>query len=85
MARRIEVCGVQQKHLEFVYHNKIHEINNQLKRLNETYNNFDNIDDERLHRYTKEEFKHSFIDRKREERSYFVQKLRNVRNGFVIE
>lgn len=85
MSRRIEVCGVQQKHLEFVYHNKIHEINNQLKRLNETYNNFDNIDDERLKRYTKEEFKHSFIDRKREERSLYIQKLNTVRKGYVIE
>ena len=85
MARRIEVCGVQQKHLEFVYHNKIHEINAQLKKLNETYNNFDNIDDERLKRYTKEEYKKFFIDHKRAERSEYVQKLRNIRNGFVIE
>lgn len=85
MARRIEVCGVQQKHLEFVYHNKIHEINAQLKKLNETYNNFDNIDDERLKRYTKEEYKKLFIDHKRTERSEYVQKLRNVRSGFVIE
>jgi hypothetical protein len=36
-------------------------------------------------RQTKEEFKYSFIYRKREERSYFVGKLRNVRNGFAIE
>ena len=86
MSRRIEVCGVQQKHLENVYHTKIHEINAQLKMMNEKYKNWDNIDDERLKSiYTKEEYKIKFIDWMREERSLYVQKLKNVRNGFVIE
>ena len=33
--RQIEVTGNDQKQLEFIYHNKIHEINAKLKKLYE--------------------------------------------------
>ena len=85
MSRRIEVCGVQQTYLENVYHSKIHEINDQLKTMNAKYNDWDNVDERIKSRYTKEEYKSYFIDRKREERSVYVQKLHTVRNGYVIE
>lgn len=85
MARRIEVFGVQQQHLENLYHKKIHEINSALKMMNAKYNDWDNVDERVKSRYTREEYKQFFIDRKRSERSIYVIKLHNVRNGFVIE
>ena len=85
MSRRIEVCGVQKKQLENVYHNKIHEINAQLKMMNAKHNDWDSVDEKIKLRYTKEEYKSFFIDRKREERGIYIQKLNTVRKGYVIE
>lgn len=85
MTRKIEVTGIQQAHLENIYHKKIHEINAQLKALNEKYNNWDTVDERLKERYTREEYKRFFIDNKRTERSGYVLKLKNIRNGFVLE
>lgn len=43
--RQIEVTGNNQKQLEIVYHNKIHEINATLKKMYEQYNNWDAVDE----------------------------------------
>ena len=41
--RQIEVTGNNQKQLEIVYHNKIHEINLALKKMYEQYHNWDTV------------------------------------------
>lgn len=85
MLKQIEVTGGQQKTLENLYHRKIHEINEQLKKLNAKYNNWESVEEKVKERYTKEEYKRFFIDTKRAERSSYVFKLKNIRNGFVLE
>ena len=85
MLRQIEVTGGQQKVLEDLYHRKIHEINEQLKKLNEKYTNWECVEERVKERYTKEEYKRFFIDAKRAERNNYVLKLKNIRKGFVLE
>lgn len=84
--KRIEVNGNNQKQLEIVYHNKIHEINATLKKMYEQYNNWDAADEKtKLIMHTKEEFKRRCIDYTLEMRKSYIRKLHNVRNGYCIE
>lgn len=85
MLRQIEVIGSQQKTLEEMYHKKIHEINAKLKMFNAKYNNWEDVEDRVKQSYTREEYKRFFIDRALAERSVYIQKLKNVRKGFVLE
>ena len=84
--RQIEVTGNDQKQLEFIYHNKIHEINTKLKKLYEQYNHWDTVDEKtKSIMHTKEEFKRRCIDYMLEMRKGYIRKLHDVRKGFVIE
>ena len=85
MLRKIEVTGVHQKTLENMYLRKIHEINAIIKKENDTYNNWETADERLKSRYSREEFKTSFIDFQRRRRSDYIYKLRNVRNGYIYE
>lgn len=71
--RQIEVTGNNQKQLEIIYHNKIHEINAALKKMYEQYNNWDAADEKNKVDYTLEM------------RKSYIRKLHNVRNGYCIE
>lgn len=83
--RTVAVSGVQQQTLEALYLRRIREINAKLRRLNVTYNDWENADPRLRARYTREQFRASFIDYQRDERHSYIMKLRNVRRGFVIE
>lgn len=83
--RTVAVSGAQQKTLEALYLRRIREINAKLRRLNATYFDWENADERLRSRYTREQFKASFIDYQWNERHSYVMKLRNVRRGFVIE
>ena len=84
--RQIEVTGNNQKQLEIIYNNKIHEINAALKKMYEQYNNWDAADEKtKLIMHTKEEFKRRCIDYTLEMRKSYIRKLHNVRNGYCIE
>lgn len=85
MLRKIEVSGVNQKVLENQYHRKIHEINAILKKLNATYNDWDNADERTKSMYTREKFKTTFIDYQLQMRRSYIYKLRDVRNGYIYE
>lgn len=84
--RQIEVNGNNQKQLEIVYHNKIHEINVALKKMYAQYNNWDTVDEKtKSIMNTKEEFKRRCIDYMLEMRKGYIHKLNDARNGYVLE
>ena len=84
--KRVEVNGNNQKQLEIIYHNKIHEINAKLKKLYEQYHNWDAVDEKtKSIMKTKEEFKHRCIDYMLEMRKGYIHKLHDVRNCYVLE
>lgn len=84
--RQIEVTGNNQKQLEIIYHNKIHELNAALKKMYEQYNNWDAVDEKtKSIMHTKEEFKRRCIDYTLEMRKGYIHKLYNVRNGRIYE
>lgn len=84
--KRVEVNGNNQKQLEIVYHNKIHEINLALKKMYEQYNHWDTVDEKtKSIMHTKEEFKRRCIDYMLEMRKGYIHKLHDVRNGFAHE
>lgn len=84
--RQIQVTGCNQKQLENVYHNKIHEINSSLKKMYEQYNNWESVDEKtKSIMHTKEEFKKRCIDYMIEMRKGYIEKLHDVRNGYINE
>ena len=65
---------------------KIKKCNEQIRKNTEVYNNWESVTDERLLRYTREQYKEKFIDYWRDERRYHVDRLNNqIRKGFVFE
>lgn len=65
---------------------KIKKCNEQIRKNTEVYNNWESVTDERLLRYTREQYKEKFIDYWREERRHQVYRLNNqIRKGFVFE
>lgn len=64
----------------------IKKCNEQIRKNTEVYNNWEYVTDERLLRYTREQYKEKFIDYWRDERRYHVYRLNNqIRKGFVFE
>lgn len=65
---------------------KIRKCNEQIRKNTETYNNWESVTDERILKYTKEDYKKKFIDYWRDERRYHIYRLNNqIRKGFVFE
>lgn len=65
---------------------QIKKCNEQIRKNTETYNNWESVTDERLLRYTKEEYKEKFINYWYNERHYHIYRLNNqIRKGFVFE
>lgn len=86
MLRKVELTGNNQKQLEAVVHSKIHEINKALKKYLVKYENWENVDEKTKAVYkSREQFKIRVIDRLKEDRRYYVQKLFNIRQGFINE
>lgn len=84
--RQIELTGNNQKQLESVVHNKIHELNAALKKANKQYNDWDNVDEKTKRVYkTPEDFKVRVIDWLREDRAYYIKKLHSIRQGYIAE
>ena len=84
--RKIELVGNDQKQLEMVVHNKIHQINAALRKALKQYEDWNNVDDKTKDVYkTKEQFKERVIDRWKEDRTYYVKKLDRIRQGYIIE
>lgn len=84
--RQIELTGSNQKQLESVVHNKIHELNAALKKANKQYNDWDNVDEKTKRVYkTPEDFKSRVIDWLREDRTYYIKKLHSIRQGYIAE
>ena len=64
----------------------IKKCNEQIRKNTEVYNNWESVTDERLLRYTREQYKEKFIDYWREERRHQVYRLNNqIRRGFLFE
>lgn len=64
----------------------IKKCNEQIRKNTEVYNNWESVTDERLLRYTREQYKEKFIDYWREERRHQVYRLNNpIRKGFLFE
>ena len=64
----------------------IKNCNEQIRKNTEVYNNWETVTDERLLRYTREQYKEKFIDYWRDERRYHVNRLNNqIRKGFLFE
>ena len=64
----------------------IKKCNEQIRKNTEVYNNWESVTDERLLRYTREQYKEKFIDYWRDQRRYYVYRLnRQIRQGFVYE
>lgn len=84
--RKIELVGNNQKQIEMVVHNKIHQINAALRKALKQYDDWNNVDDKTKDVYkTKEQFKERVIDRLKEDRTYYVKKLDRIRQGYIIE
>ena len=84
--KRIELTGANQKQLEHVTHNKIHAINASLKRAYAVYEDWENADDKTKRVYkTPEDFQERVIKRLSDDRRYYVFKLRDIRNGSILE
>lgn len=83
--RKIELTGVHQKTLETLYRNKIHECNARIKLLNSKLQNWDSVPDKVKQLYSKEEYKKTFLDYQFELRGDYVNKLRDIRNGYIYE
>ena len=65
---------------------KIKMCNEQILKNTEVYNNWGNVTDERLLKYTREQYKEKFIDYWRDQRRYYVYRLNHqIRKGFVFE
>ena len=64
----------------------IKKCNEQIRKNTEVYNNWESVTDERILKYTREQYKEKFIDYWRDERRYHVHRLNNqIRKGFVLE
>ena len=64
----------------------IKKCNEQIRKNTEVYNNWESVTDERLLRYTREQYKEKFIDYWRAERRYHIYRLNEqIRKGFVYE
>ena len=63
----------------------IKKCNEQIRKNTEVYNNWESVTDERLLRYTREQYKEKFIDYWREERRHQVYRLNQIRRGFLFE
>lgn len=64
----------------------IKKCNEQIRKNTEVYNNWESVTDERLLRYTREQYKEKFIDYWSEERRHQVYRLNNqIRKGFLFE
>ena len=84
--RKIELVGNNQKQIEMVVHNKIHQINAALRKALKQYDDWNNVDDKTKDVYkTKEQFKERVIDRLKEDSTYYVKKLDRIRQGYIIE
>lgn len=65
---------------------RIKKCNEQIRKNTEVYNNWESVTDERLLKYTKEQYKEKFIDYWRDERRHQVHRLNSqIRKGFVFE
>ena len=83
--RKVEVTGVHQKTLENLYHTQIHECNQRISILQRQLENWDSVNSRIKARYTKEEYKKEFLDYQYSIRRDYIQKLRDVRNGYMYE
>lgn len=64
----------------------IKKCNDQIRKNTEVYNNWESVTDERLLRYTREQYKEKFIDYWREERRHQDYRLNNqIRKGLLFE
>lgn len=64
----------------------IKKCNEQIRKNTEVYNNWESVTDERLLKYTREQYKEKFIDYWHEERRHQVYRLNNqIRKGFLFE
>ena len=65
---------------------KIKKCNEQIRKNTEVYNNWESVTDERILRYTREQYKKKFIDYWRDERRYYIYRLNSqIRKGFLFE
>lgn len=85
MARRIELTPTNQQVLEQRCHFNIHRCNASIRKNLKTYNDWENAGT-RLHsQYTREEYKQEFIDYWYKQRRFWIDQLRTVRQGYVLE
>ena len=64
----------------------IKKCNEQIRKNTEVYNNWEYVTDERLQRYTREQYKEKFIDYWRDQRRYYVYRLNHqIRKRVVFE
>ena len=65
---------------------KIKKCNEQIRKNTEVYNNWESVTDDRILRYTREQYKKKFIDYWRDERRYYIYRLNSqIRKGFLFE
>ena len=84
--REIKIYGSNQKQLECVVHNKIHDLNKALKNAIAEYNDFENAPDKVKRVYkSKDEYKRRVIDRLHDNRKYYIKRLSNIRKGIITE
>lgn len=84
--RKIEVIGLNQTILENSYHSKINEINDNIKKCMQKYNDWENVDEKTKSIFhTREEYKRRTIDYMRLMRAGYIHKLHDVRNGYIYE
>ena len=83
---KIELTPQAMSMLEQQAKTKIKKCNEQIRKNTEVYNNWESVTDERILRYTREQYKKKFIDYWRDERRYYIYRLNSqIRKGFLFE
>ena len=83
---KIELTPQAMSMLEQQVKSKIKKCNEQIRKNTEVYNNWESVTDERILRYTREQYKKKFIDYWRDERRYYIYRLNSqIRKGFLFE
>lgn len=84
--KTIEVCGANQKQLEIVHHNRIRELNANLKKMYAIEHNWSVADERYSQKYnSRENFHAKVIVPLLEMRRYHIRKLNDVRRGEIRE
>ena len=82
---RIELTPMNQQMLEKRYHDKVRECNANIRKAKKTYEDWYSASEAIRSRYTREEYKVEFVDFWREQRRYWVERLHQVRKGYILE